>query len=122
MRRWARLPVVLLITTGRRSGRPRPVIVGRFGPAGNTLVVVASDGGAPRHPGWYLNVEAHPEVEVVLDGSRRRMRARTATRDEKAQLWPRIAARAPSYDRYQQRATPRDIPVVLLEPLEEPQR
>jgi deazaflavin-dependent oxidoreductase (nitroreductase family) len=116
LRRWGGVPVVLLITTGRRSGRLRPVIVGRFGPVGDVLVVVASDGGAPRHPAWYLNVEAHPDLEVVLDGSRRRVRARTATPEEKADLWPRIIARAPSYARYQERAA-REIPVVLLEPV-----
>jgi deazaflavin-dependent oxidoreductase (nitroreductase family) len=85
------------------------------------VVLVASNGGAPRHPDWYLNLCERPEAEVVLAGSRRRMIARTATPKERASLWARITARAPAYARYQERTT-REIPVVVLEPVGEASR
>jgi deazaflavin-dependent oxidoreductase (nitroreductase family) len=119
--RWGGLPVVLLTTTGRKTGRPRPTILVSPVRNGDRVVVVASNGGAARHPDWYLNLRDHPEAEVVLGGRRRRVTARTATPEEKASLWTRITARAPAYARYQER-TDRDIPVVVLEPAHDPPR
>jgi deazaflavin-dependent oxidoreductase (nitroreductase family) len=77
--------------------------------------VVASKGGAPEHPAWYLNLEANPEVEVQVKGDKMRARARTATREEKQKLWPIMTSEWPDYDRYQER-TEREIPLVILEP------
>jgi deazaflavin-dependent oxidoreductase (nitroreductase family) len=114
--RWGGLPVVRLTTIGRRTGAPRTTMLVAPLALGETLVLVASNGGAPRHPTWYLNLCASPDVEVVFRARRRRMRGRTASEEEKAVLWPQISAIAPSYARYQARTT-RDIPVVLLEPL-----
>lgn len=111
-----KMPVLELTTTGRRSGRPRRVMLTSPAREGDALVIVASRGGDDRHPDWYLNLVAHPEVEVVYRGEpKRTMRARTATPEERARLWPTIAAAYDGYAGYQAK-TDREIPVVLLEP------
>ncbi|MEU5550589.1 nitroreductase family deazaflavin-dependent oxidoreductase [Micromonospora sp. NPDC047793] len=106
---------LLLTTRGRRSGalRRTALIYRRHGDA---YVVVASQGGAPRHPAWYLNLLADPEPQVQVAAERFTARARTATAEEKARLWPDMVAVWPAYDDYQTK-TDRDIPVVLLERL-----
>jgi deazaflavin-dependent oxidoreductase (nitroreductase family) len=108
------LPVLLLTTTGRRTGRRRTVPLGYF-EDGSTPVLIASKGGAPRHPAWYLNLEAEPAVDVQIGRDHRPMQARRATADEAAALWPRILAVAPRYERFRAKTT-REIPLVLLEP------
>lgn len=112
---WNGAPTLLLTTTGRRSGEERttPLIFGRDG---EDYVVVASQGGRPQHPGWYHNLTASPEVGVQVKGERFRARARTATPEERARLWPLMNGIWPHYDEYQAR-TERVIPVVVLEPL-----
>jgi deazaflavin-dependent oxidoreductase (nitroreductase family) len=107
------MPVLLLTTTGRRSGKRRTVPLTYF-EDGDALVVVGSKGGAPRHPGWYLNLVANPDVEAQVGSERRRLRARRATPEEAARLWPVIVARWPGYAKYQTK-TSREIPLVLLE-------
>ena len=110
---WEGTQTLLLTTTGRRSGEPRvqPLI---YGTSGDDYLVVASKGGAPQHPAWYLNLEANPDVEVQVKGEKFKAHARTAGPDEKAKLWPIMTKEWPSYDDYQQK-TDRDIPVVVLE-------
>ena len=110
---WRGTTVLILTTTGRRSGEPRstPLI---YQPHGDDYVVVASKGGAPEHPAWYLNIEADPKVTVQVLGDRFNGTARTASPDEKPELWQLMAAAWPAYDDYQ-RNTSRDIPVVVLE-------
>jgi deazaflavin-dependent oxidoreductase (nitroreductase family) len=105
--------ILLLTTTGRRSGEPRtmPLIYGRHG---DDYLVVASKGGADAPPAWYVNLEEQPEVEVQVLGDRFRAHARTATPEEKPELWRTMAQEWPAYDDYQ-RKTDRDIPVVVLE-------
>lgn len=105
---------VLLTTTGRKSGAARVTPLTAT-PDGDRLVLVASNGGAPRHPDWYLNLVAHPEVEVQRGSRRRKMRARTAGADERANLWPKVVATYPGYEAYQRRAG-REIPLVVCEP------
>jgi deazaflavin-dependent oxidoreductase (nitroreductase family) len=84
---------------------------------GDTLVIVASRGGDPMHPAWYLNLTADPDVEVVYrGGARKHMTARTATAEERAELWPRITKDHRNFAEYQTK-TDREIPVVLLEPV-----
>ena len=76
---------------------------------------MASKGGAPQHPAWYLNLKANPEVEIRVKGEKTRAHARTATPEEKAELWSIMTREWPDYDRYQEK-TDREIPVIVLEP------
>jgi len=111
---WQGTHTLLLTTTGRRSGEKRqlPLIYGRHG---DDYMVVASKGGAPDHPGWYLNLDANPEVEIQVKGDKQRAHARTATPEERTELWPVMTKEWPDYDSYQEK-TDRQIPVVVLEP------
>jgi deazaflavin-dependent oxidoreductase (nitroreductase family) len=110
------MPVVELTTTGRRSGAARTVMLTSPVHDGDQVVLVASYGGDDRHPQWFLNLRENPEVELTMGGKKRSMRARVATSDEKADLWPRVVAGYKGYAQYQTR-TERDIPLVILEPL-----
>jgi deazaflavin-dependent oxidoreductase (nitroreductase family) len=107
-------PILILTTTGRKSGEPRlrPLI---FGEDDGRYVVVASQGGKPAHPDWYLNLTADPEVHVQIKGDRFPARASTAENGERERLWRQMAQIWPAYDDYQQK-TERRIPVVVLEP------
>ncbi|HEY6054631.1 MAG TPA: nitroreductase family deazaflavin-dependent oxidoreductase [Gaiellaceae bacterium] len=110
---WNGVPTLLLTTTGRRSGEQRttPLI---YGQDGDRYVVVASKGGAPRHPAWYLNLSAKPDVELQVAAQRFRARARTAAANERERLWKLMAGIWPAYDDYQAK-TEREIPLVVLE-------
>jgi deazaflavin-dependent oxidoreductase (nitroreductase family) len=109
------MPVVILVTTGRKTGKKRETVLTSPLVEGDTVVLIASYGGDDRHPAWYLNLRDQPDVELDVKGDRRPMRARVASPEEKAELWPRIVASYKGYDSYQ-RKTDRDIPVVILEP------
>ncbi len=109
------MPVIELHTRGRRTGKRRSTILTAPVHDAGRYVVVASRGGDDRHPHWYTNLVAHPDVYVTVKGRTVPMRARTATPAEKAELWPRIVRAYPGYDAYQRR-TRRDIPVVVCEP------
>ena len=109
------MPVVILETTGRKSGEPRRTMLTAPVVDGDTVVLVASYGGDSRHPAWYLNLTANPDVVLERGGVATPMRARTATAEEKAALWPRIVKSYRGYAGYQKR-TDREIPVVLLTP------
>lgn len=111
---WRDLPTLLLTTRGRRSGVWRRTAL-IYGQDGGNYVVVASSGGATEHPLWYRNLSADPEVRLQVGADRFTARARTATAEEKARLWPMMADVFPPYQEYQGRTT-RDIPVVVLEP------
>lgn len=113
------MPAVELHTVGRRTGRPRVTMLTAPVHDRSRVVLVASKGGDDRHPEWYLNLVANPEVELTIDGVRRPMRARTATAQEKAELWPQVTARYRGYAAYQRR-TDRDIPLVVCEPRDPP--
>jgi deazaflavin-dependent oxidoreductase (nitroreductase family) len=108
-----RLPVLLLTTIGRKSGRPRtqPLV---YTQVGNGFAVIASKGGAPQHPLWYLNLRANPLAEVTVGRERRSVRARDVEGDERERLWRALADLYPGYDKYAQK-TSRQIPVVVLE-------
>ena len=109
------MAAVELRTTGRKSGQMRTTMLASPIHDDTRVVLVASKGGDDRDPQWYRNLSANPDVEVLIDGSIRKMRARTASPEEKAALWPDIVAAYKYYDSYQQRAD-RDIPVVICEP------
>jgi deazaflavin-dependent oxidoreductase (nitroreductase family) len=108
------LPVLLLTTTGRKSGEPRTRALTYF-PRGTTSVVVASYLGEPRHPDWWLNLRRDPAATVQRGGEVARVRAREADGAERERLWREITTSAPDYAEYQSR-TERRIPIVLLEP------
>jgi deazaflavin-dependent oxidoreductase (nitroreductase family) len=109
------MPVVILTTTGRKSGKQRDTVLTSPVLDDQRVVLVASYGGDDRHPAWYLNLRDNPEVELTLNGNKRAMKARTATADEKAELWPDVVKSYKGYAQYQKR-TDRDIPLVILEP------
>lgn len=111
---WKRGSKILLLTTrGRNSGEPRttPLI---YEQDGDAYVIVASKGGAPKHPGWYLNLVNEPQVELQVKEEVFPARARTATGEERQRLWELAARQWPDYDVYQTK-TDREIPVVVLE-------
>ena len=108
------LPTLLLTTKGRKSGEPRDVPL-IYGEAEGGYVVIASKGGAPSHPAWFINLEASPECEVQVGARHLHARARVAEGDERQKLWTRMAEIYPPYDDYQQSAGSRTIPVVVLE-------
>ena len=106
-------PILLLTVTGRKSGKEytTPLI---FGEDGGSYVLVASQGGTPEHPDWYLNLEADSEVGVQVKADRFRARARTAEGEERERLWRSMNEIWPHYDEYQTK-TARQIPVVVLD-------
>lgn len=106
---------VELHTTGRRSGKRRSVMLTSPISGPDRVVLIASKGGDDRHPDWYRNLVDQPEVELTIDGETTPWRARTATPEEKAALWPEITSTYKGYASYQKR-TDRDIPVVICEP------
>jgi deazaflavin-dependent oxidoreductase (nitroreductase family) len=111
------MPVLELTTTGRKSGRPRSVMLTSPVQEGDVWVVVASRGGDDHHPAWFLNLRDRPEVEVRRGGKpKERMRARIATAEERARLWPQVTSAYEGYAGYQEK-TDREIPLVLLEAL-----
>jgi deazaflavin-dependent oxidoreductase (nitroreductase family) len=109
------MPVVALTTVGRKTGQKRTTMLTSPVQDGEAVVLVASYGGDPRHPAWFRNLEANPDVEITMDGRTRAMRARVAAAEEKDRLWPSITKAYRGYGAYQRR-TSRDIPVVILEP------
>jgi deazaflavin-dependent oxidoreductase (nitroreductase family) len=109
------MAAVELRTIGRKSGQTRTTMLTSPIHDDTRVVLVASKGGDDRDPQWYRNLSANPDVEVLIDGTTRKMRARTASPAEKAALWPDIVAAYKYYDSYQKRAD-RDIPVVICEP------
>lgn len=112
--RWSGVYTLLLTAWGRRSGtRRRTALI--YGRDGERSVVVASNGGSAKHPAWYLNLSANPQVEVQVGAERFPARARRVAGDERARLWRMMAEIWPEYDNYQ-RKTSREIPVVVLEP------
>jgi deazaflavin-dependent oxidoreductase (nitroreductase family) len=111
------MPVVELTTTGRRSGVPRTVMLTSPVHDDDQVVLVASYGGDDRHPQWFLNLRDNPNVELTMQGKKRPMQARVATSAEKSELWPRVVDGYKGYAQYQTR-TERDIPLVILEPLQ----
>jgi deazaflavin-dependent oxidoreductase (nitroreductase family) len=110
---WNGATILVLTTTGRKSGEPRKFAL-IYDSRGDDLVVVASKGGAPDHPGWYENLRAHPDASVQVRGERFDVRARTAEGAERDELWRLMNRSWPNYDTYATR-TDREIPVVVLE-------
>ena len=110
---WGGLPTLLLTTRGRKSGKLRRTAL-IYGRDGNDYLLVASNGGAPNHPSWYLNLAENPQVELQVGAEIFTARARTAAAAEKPRLWQIMSAIFPQYDSYQAKAA-REIPLVILE-------
>ena len=108
------LPTLLLTTTGRKSGKRRPLPL-IYRKVGEDYVIIASKGGAPEHPAWYLNLTADPACEVQVGRDVFQARARTAEGAEREDLWTQLAEIYPPYNDYQTYAGERRIPVVVLE-------
>jgi deazaflavin-dependent oxidoreductase (nitroreductase family) len=114
------MPSLELTTIGRKSGKPRSVMLTSPLREGDAYVVVASRGGDDIHPAWFLNLRDNPAVQVrVVGRPQQGMRARIASPEERARMWPLIAERHKNYAGYQKR-TDREIPLVLLEPQAHP--
>ncbi len=114
--RFGKVPVLLLTTRGRRSGRPWTTPLSYLEDNGD-FVVIASAGGSDRHPAWYLNLRSKPDATIEVGARTLAVTAETAAPEEKARLWPRIVDMYAGYEDYQRR-TKRDIPVVILRPEE----
>ena len=109
---WQGTQVLLLTTTGRKSGQPKttPLIYGR---SGDDYLIVASKGGADTPPAWYLNLQENPEAEIQVKADRFKVNVRDANSDEKPAMWKTMTSEWPAYDEYQEK-TDREIPVVVL--------
>ncbi len=109
------LPSLLLATTGRKSGNTLtlPLI---YGEADGNYIVIASKGGAPAHPSWFFNLEANPNVSLMVGEKKCDATARVATGGERATIWAMMEKIYPPYNDYQTSAGDREIPVVVLEP------
>ena len=109
------LPVVMLTTTGAKSGQRRTVPVLGI-PAEGAVAIIASNYGQEHHPAWYYNLRSHPDAEVVVHGQRRRVRAAEATDDRRARIWQDALRLYPGFSQYERRAAHRSISVFVLEP------
>jgi deazaflavin-dependent oxidoreductase (nitroreductase family) len=112
--RMGKSPILLLNTVGRKSGKKRtsPLL---YVMDGEDFVIIASKGGAPSHPAWYLNLKGNPEATVEIGDREVRVRAREADSEEKARLWQKMVEMYPTYDDYQKK-TEREIPLLVLHP------
>ena len=107
-------PILLLNTVGRKSGKKRatPLL---YAVDDEDFVIIASKGGAPTHPAWYLNLVANPETTVEVGDRKSRVSAEELDGEEKVRLWRKMAEMYPTYDDYQDK-TKREIPLLVLHP------
>jgi len=110
---WRGVHTLLLTTRGRKTGKlHRTALI--YGREGKFFIIVASNGGAPKHPNWYQNLVMNPKVEIQVGADKFMAIARTATKEEKPHLWKLMAEIFPNYEEYQAKTT-REIPVVIVE-------
>ena len=112
------IPVVMVTTTGARSGQPRTVPVLGI-PTADGFAVIASNFGQRRHPGWYFNLRANPEGSVAVDGEARQFRAVEVEGDRRREIWAKGLRIYPGWSQYERRASDRSIAVFVLEPVQE---
>jgi len=112
--RMGKSPILILNTVGRKSGKKRatPLL---YAVDGENFVIIASKGGAPSHPAWYLNLMANPDATVEVKGREVRVTAEQVEGEEKMRLWQKMAELYPTYDDYQKK-TERQIPLLILRP------
>ncbi len=108
------MPILVLTTAGRRTGKERVTPVMYF-QDGESFVITASNNGRDRQPSWFLNLKAQPQAKIEVGGMTKVVIARQASVEERGRLWPQLVERAPFFDGYQQNA-PREIPMVILKP------
>jgi len=113
--RMVNCPVLLLTTKGRKTNKQRTVPL-LYLSDGDDMVLVASNGGATKHPTWWLNLQSNPSAQIQVRGTKWRVKAERANAEEKRRLWPLLIAMYPGYKGYQEK-TSRDIPVVILHPV-----
>jgi F420H(2)-dependent quinone reductase len=108
------MPVLLLTTVGRRTGKRRvtPVMYIRDG---DNFVITASNNGSDKQPNWFINLKANPQTTIEVEGMTRGATAHQASPEEKGRLWPQLVERAPFFEGYQ-KSTSRDIPMIILQP------
>ncbi len=108
------MPLLLLTTTGRKTGKQRvtPLMYIRDGA---NYVITASNMGEDKHPAWFVNLQSNPQTTIEVDGKTSGVRAQQASPEEKARLWAQLVKQAPFFEGYQQKTT-RDIPMVILQP------
>ena len=112
-----KVPVLLLTTTGRKTGKQRTLPL-NYIRDGSAYVVTASAGGADKHPGWFFNIRSNPQATIKVKDKQIKATAEIAGPDKKPELWARLVEVAPNYAGYQKR-TSREIPMVILHPVEE---
>ncbi|HET9223753.1 MAG TPA: nitroreductase family deazaflavin-dependent oxidoreductase [Roseiflexaceae bacterium] len=113
--RMAGLQVLLLTTTGRKTGQSRTSPLGYF-KADNNFVVIASNGGSDRNPAWFYNLKNNPQVTIQIGKTHLAAKAEVADAGKRAELWADLVKMAPAYEHYEAR-TKREIPIVVLQPL-----
>lgn len=111
------LPITLLTTTGAKSGQPRTIPIVAI-PYQGEIVLIASNWGSSRHPAWYYNLRAHPQATLLINGRATNYLAHEAGAAEREPYWQAAVAVYPGYADYQKRAAGRQIPIVILRPLE----
>lgn len=107
-------PLILLTTTGKKSGKPRTVPLMSFDDGAGNRVIVASAGGSPAHPAWYANLLANPRVSVEVTGRKYEARAEVITGEARARIWKTVVALQPRFAAYEKKAGEREIPLVVL--------
>ena len=110
------LPVVTLITTGAKSGKSRVVLLAGY-PHGEDIVLIASSFGSQNNPAWFYNLCADPTAQISLNGGIRKYRARSVSHHEREKYWQLAVDYYPGYLAYEKRAGGREIPILLLQPL-----
>ncbi len=112
-----KVPVLLLTTTGRKTGKQRtlPLV---YIMDGSAYVITASAGGADKHPGWFFNIRSNPQATIQVKDKHIPVTAEIAGPEKKPELWARLVEGAPNFAEYQKR-TSREIPMVILHPVEE---
>lgn len=109
-------PICIVGMTGKKSGKRREVGLIHL-PDGENKYLVASQGGLNKHPAWYFNVKANPQIDIMVGGNKQNYTAKQLSADEKRQAWPHLLSLYPDFDEYQAR-TDRDIPVFICTPNE----
>jgi F420H(2)-dependent quinone reductase len=112
--RMAGLQVLLLTTTGRKTGQPRTTPLGYFKQDGS-FVVIASNGGADQNPAWFYNLKSNPQVTLQIGNKHLAAKAEVVDADKRGQMWAELVKMAPAYEHYTTR-TKREIPMIILHP------